>query len=248
MDSHHLEDHELSSYTITWDLTPSSNTHPDYDQPAPQGRRVGAGRRRPQDRAGWPSVGPRLAVVRKLWTTTMVFSRKRIRPHDGQSAISHKSPRGVLAAVSLATLAVAADAAGFGASTATISGYLELSSVGLTIVMSAYSLAAAVGLIVAGGLSDRLGRRRVLRAGAAIAIVGLGLSVLAFNGLVLSGGRALIGFGSGLITVSALAAVSDAYPESRRTRAYAIVSVVGAVDFWSPRSWAVSRSNCPGGG
>ena len=84
--------------------------------------------------------------------------------------------------------------------------------------VSGYAVAAAVAALVAGPLSDRLGRRRFL-AGAS-ALLGLGSAVSAatnsFTGFALA--RVATGAGAGVISALSVAAIADLVPYERRGR------------------------------
>jgi len=84
--------------------------------------------------------------------------------------------------------------------------------------VSGYAIAAAVAALVAGPLSDRLGRRRFL-AGSAL-MLGLGSAVSAatssFTGFALA--RVATGAGAGVISALSIAAIADLVPYERRGR------------------------------
>ena len=84
--------------------------------------------------------------------------------------------------------------------------------------VSGYAVAAAVAALVAGPLSDRLGRRPFL-AGAS-ALLGLGSAVSAatssFTGFALA--RVATGAGAGVISALSIAAIADVVPYERRGR------------------------------
>jgi predicted MFS family arabinose efflux permease len=84
--------------------------------------------------------------------------------------------------------------------------------------VSGYAVAAAVAALVAGPLSDRLGRRRFL-AGAS-ALLGLGSAVSAattsFTGFAMA--RVAAGAGAGVISALSIAAIADVVPYERRGR------------------------------
>jgi len=84
--------------------------------------------------------------------------------------------------------------------------------------VSGYAIAAAVAALVAGPLSDRLGRRGFLAGSAAL--VGLGSAVSAattsFTGFALA--RVATGAGAGVISALSVAAIADVVPYERRGR------------------------------
>lgn len=96
-------------------------------------------------------------------------------------------------------------------------------------VMDAYSLAFAGALFVAGALSDRFGRRRMLLLGnASFALASL-VCGLAWDGPSLWLARALQGVCAAFFITGGLASVSLAYPataNSNRARAFGIIGVV----------------------
>ena len=84
--------------------------------------------------------------------------------------------------------------------------------------VSGYAIAAAVAALVAGPLSDRLGRRGFLAGSAAL--LGLGSAVSAattsFTGFALA--RVATGAGAGVISALSVAAIADVVPYERRGR------------------------------
>ncbi len=84
--------------------------------------------------------------------------------------------------------------------------------------VSGYAIAAALAALVAGPLSDRLGRRRFLAGSAAM--LGLGSAVSAattsFTGFALA--RVVTGAGAGVISALSVAAIADLVPYERRGR------------------------------
>lgn len=79
-----------------------------------------------------------------------------------------------------------------------------------------YSLAVAVVAVVAGPVSDRLGRRRMLLGGAAAMTVGLALHALATGFGSFLAVRVLTGAGGGVLTGATAAYVGDYFPPERR--------------------------------
>lgn len=106
---------------------------------------------------------------------------------------------------------------------------LGLSSLDITAVYGTYALVVLVVLMVAGGLSDRIGRRRVLVVAVATAAAGeiVLLLIPAIGGLY--AGRALTGVSTGLVLGSATAYLGElAGPgHARRASATAVVANLG---------------------
>ncbi len=89
-------------------------------------------------------------------------------------------------------------------------------SVGRTV--SGYAIAAAIAALIAGPLSDRLGRRRFLAGSAALLGAGSALSAAttSFSGFALA--RIAAGAGAGVISALSVAAIADVVPYERRGR------------------------------
>ncbi|HEY3586497.1 MAG TPA: MFS transporter [Myxococcaceae bacterium] len=92
---------------------------------------------------------------------------------------------------------------------------------GLSGVIDGYTLAFASALLLAGGLGDRLGARRVFASGLVLFTVASLLCGLAPTLGLLIGARMLQGLGAALFMPSSLALLARAYPEARE-RAHAI--------------------------
>lgn len=92
---------------------------------------------------------------------------------------------------------------------------------GLSWVIDGYTLAFASALLLAGGLGDRLGARRVFGSGLVLFTVASLLCGLAPTVGLLIGARMLQGLGAALFMPSSLALLARAYPEARE-RAHAI--------------------------
>jgi MFS family permease len=89
---------------------------------------------------------------------------------------------------------------------------------------SAYMLANIIGLTVAGSESDRQGPGRPYMAGILLFSLGLLVSGLATEMMVLIIGRAIQGFGGGLFNSAIYVVVGRAYPESAKPRMLALMS------------------------
>ena len=98
---------------------------------------------------------------------------------------------------------------------------------GLQWILDAYTLVVASLLMLAGSVSDRVGRRRVFQVGLLVFTAGSLLCSLAHTIGQLIGFRALQGLGASMLNPVALSIIANAFPESRaRARA---VGVWGAV-------------------
>ncbi|HEV2147967.1 MAG TPA: MFS transporter, partial [Longimicrobiaceae bacterium] len=89
----------------------------------------------------------------------------------------------------------------------------------LGLLVTAYSVAVAAVALVAGPVSDKVGRRRMLLVGAAAMTVGLALHAAARGYPGLLAVRVLTGAGGGVLTGATAAYVADAFPPERRGRA-----------------------------
>jgi MFS family permease len=89
---------------------------------------------------------------------------------------------------------------------------------------SAFMLANLVGISVGGSQSDRLGASPVFLAGVATFAGGLSVSGFATSMAVIVGGRTLQGFGAGLLSAVAYAAIARAYAVDLQPRMLATLS------------------------
>ena len=98
---------------------------------------------------------------------------------------------------------------------------------GLQWILDAYTLVVASLLMLAGSVSDRVGRRRVFQVGLFVFTAGSLLCSLAHSIGQLIGFRALQGLGASMLNPVALSIIANAFPEAKaRARA---VGVWGAV-------------------
>lgn len=97
-----------------------------------------------------------------------------------------------------------------------IAEQLRVPEARLGLLVTGYSVAVATVALVAGPVSDKVGRRRMLLAGAAAMTVGLALHAVArsFGTLLLV--RTLTGAGGGVLTGATAAYVADYFPPERR--------------------------------
>jgi predicted MFS family arabinose efflux permease len=84
--------------------------------------------------------------------------------------------------------------------------------------VSGYALAAALAALVAGPLSDRMGRRNFLAGAAGVLGLASGASVLAGSLPGFAFARIAAGGGAGVVSALAIAAIADAVPYERRGR------------------------------
>ncbi len=96
-------------------------------------------------------------------------------------------------------------------------------------IITVYLLASIVGLAEGGRRADHLGIRPTVRGGAFWITVGLAVAALAPNAPVLLVGRALQGFGAGLLTTVVYAIVHTAYPREGWPKMLALLSAAWAV-------------------
>src|SRR6185312_8859764 len=94
---------------------------------------------------------------------------------------------------------------------------------------SAFLLTNLVGLTVAGDDADRHGPARPFAIGVALFTLGLVIAGTAPTMLVLVGGRAVQGFGAGVVSSVAYVAVARGYPEAARARMLAMLSTAWVV-------------------
>ncbi|MGI8695541.1 MAG: MFS transporter, partial [Mycobacteriales bacterium] len=89
---------------------------------------------------------------------------------------------------------------------------------------TAFFVANVVALAVGGEAADRFGTRRPLLAGVAVFTAGLLSAGLAPDMLVFVAGRAVQGFGGGLMIVSTYVVIADVYDAAARPRMFAALS------------------------
>jgi MFS family permease len=91
-------------------------------------------------------------------------------------------------------------------------------------VFSAFMLTNLIGITVAGGEADRHGPARPFILGAILFMIGLIISGLAPSMLILIAGRALQGFGGGILGSVVYVVVARGYPEEAKPRMLAVLS------------------------
>ena len=108
-------------------------------------------------------------------------------------------------------------------------GRWHFSTSTLTSVFAVYALALLVTLILAGSLSDHVGRRPVLLLGLALEVAGMALFGLAQGVAWLFGARVLQGVATGLATGTISAMLIDLQPSGRPARGALLSSVAPTV-------------------
>jgi EmrB/QacA subfamily drug resistance transporter len=99
---------------------------------------------------------------------------------------------------------------------------LHAGSTAIEWVVAGYGLTTAVGLVAAGRLGDRVGRRRVFWAGMLLFTVASGLCGLAPSSGSLIAARLVQGLGAALVTPQVLSILSVTYEGKARARAFGI--------------------------
>ena len=133
-----------------------------------------------------------------------------------------------LGAISLAVLAVTLDLTVLTVALPTLAVELDASEAQLQWFVTAYTLALVAGMLPAGLIADRFGRRRLLLA--AIVVFGLGSIGCAFapNPQVFIAARVVLGLAGAAIIVVALASLTVLFDEDERPRA---IGIWGAANF-----------------
>ncbi len=121
--------------------------------------------------------------------------------------------------------------------------HMHFSVLTTTVIYATYAGGVLFTLVVFGRWSDAIGRRPVLLAGVACALVSAVVFLFADSVPVLLVGRVLSGFSAGLFAGTATAAVIEAAPASWRTRAAAVATVANIGALGSVRCWPACWSN-----
>ncbi|MGH3586969.1 MAG: multidrug effflux MFS transporter, partial [Pseudonocardia sp.] len=131
----------------------------------------------------------------------------------------------------------------------TITDELLTTSATVQLTLTGTLLGLALGQLVIGPLSDRLGRRRPLLAGAAVHVLASLLCIVAPNVAVLGGLRVLQGLGSAAGAVIALAIVRDLYTgRAAATLLSRLILVMGAAPVLAPTigAWVLAFTSWRG--
>jgi EmrB/QacA subfamily drug resistance transporter len=106
---------------------------------------------------------------------------------------------------------------------------LDATAAELQWIVNAYILVFAGLLLVAGALSDRFGRRRILVIGLTLFGVGSALAPLVSDATQLIALRAFMGLGAALTMPSTLSIISDVFDEAERPKAIAAWGAVSGL-------------------
>ncbi|WP_433604834.1 MFS transporter [Prescottella agglutinans] len=106
---------------------------------------------------------------------------------------------------------------------------LEASGGALQWVVTGYFLAAACSMLVAGSLADQFGRRRTLRIGATIYVVGTATVVVAPHIWVIDLARTMSGIGAAGIMAAGGALLAATFDGAARNRAFAAAGTTSGV-------------------
>lgn len=137
--------------------------------------------------------------------------------------------RGALVAVSLGVFCIQLDAFALNLALPTLGRELEVPDGHLQWVISGYLLSVGSFMLVAGRVSDLVGRRRVLLSGLAAFGAGSLCSALAPTLPLLIGSRVLQGIGGALIMPAGLALLTNLYPPTLRGRATGLALGLGGI-------------------
>lgn len=139
----------------------------------------------------------------------------------------------MLAALSLASFLVVFDDSAVAVALPSMQRDLGLSMGALEWTLNAYTLGLATLLLFAGKLVDRFGVRPALIAGLALFTLASIPAALADGGAVLIAARAVQGMGAAFVAPASLAAISTAFPPSRRAAAIGVWAGVSALGLGS---------------
>jgi EmrB/QacA subfamily drug resistance transporter len=124
--------------------------------------------------------------------------------------------RWTLAVVSAATAMLMLDIAVVNTALSRIAEDLDTGLSGLQWVVDAYTLTLATTVLIAGGLADRLGRRRVFAFGMALFTAASLACAFAGSIEVLNTARSVQGVGAAILFAVSLALLANAYPDERQ--------------------------------
>jgi EmrB/QacA subfamily drug resistance transporter len=137
-----------------------------------------------------------------------------------------------VAALSVSVLAVGIDVTVLNVALPTLAGSLHASTADLQWFVASYSIALAAGLLPAGVLGDRYGRKRLLLLGLVLFGASSVGCATASSPLALILMRALLGLGAAVIVPLSLSVLAVLFPEDReRQKAVAIITAATMVGY-----------------
>lgn len=110
-----------------------------------------------------------------------------------------------------------------------IAGDLRTPASAVQLLLTAYTVGLALGQLILGPLSDRFGRRKFIRGGAALLSLGSIISAIAPNVTILIGACLVMGLGSASGQVLGRSIVADLAEGRQATRAYATIGLVSGM-------------------
>ncbi|MEU2521024.1 MFS transporter [Streptomyces pseudogriseolus] len=143
-------------------------------------------------------------------------------PESGAGTPDARQLRAVLAAVSIALMAVVASVSGLNVAQTHMAVEWGASQTTVLWIVNVYTLALAALLLPLGAVGDRLGRRPVLIAG--LVLFGAAGVVAAFapSAAVMIGARVAAGTGAAMIMPITLAVITSTFPEKERGKAIGV--------------------------
>jgi MFS family permease len=159
--------------------------------------------------------------------------------------------RWTLAVVSAATAMLMLDIAVVNTALSRIAEDLNTGLSGLQWVVDAYTLTLATTVLIAGGLADRLGRRRVFAVGMALFTAASLACAFAGSIEMLNAARSIQGVGGAILFAVSLALLANAYPDERERARALLPSTAPRSPDRSPSarsSAALSRAGSTGSG
>ncbi|PRY50194.1 DHA2 family multidrug resistance protein-like MFS transporter [Geodermatophilus tzadiensis] len=123
-----------------------------------------------------------------------------------------------LAVLALPVLLISVDMTVLGFAVPALTADLRPTSTGLLWIVDIYSFLLAGLLVLMGNVGDRIGRRRLLVAGAAAFGCASLLAAFAASPAMLIGARALLGLGGATLMPSTLALLRSVFPDARERR------------------------------
>jgi EmrB/QacA subfamily drug resistance transporter len=146
--------------------------------------------------------------------------------NTGQATAPPRTERGgaaVLVAVALASLMVPLAVTGPALALTSMATDLAAGVEGVQWVLNAYNVTFAASLLAAGGIADRIGRRRVLVAGTAVYAAMSLVTAVSTSILVVDLARAVQGIGSAGILTAGAAILAATFDGPARARAFGVL-------------------------